>query len=45
MSSRVESNPRGVGASVTYNFNRWFGLTADSQRALGQRRDRGGRPN
>ncbi len=29
VSSRVESNPRGVGASVTYNFNRWFGLTAD----------------
>jgi len=28
-SSFVESNPRGVGASVTYNFNRWFGLTAD----------------
>ena len=29
VSSRVESNPRGVGASLTYNFNRWFGLTAD----------------
>jgi len=29
VSSFVESNPRGVGASVTYNFNRWFGLTAD----------------
>jgi outer membrane protein OmpA-like peptidoglycan-associated protein len=29
VSSRVESNPRGIGASVTYNFNRWFGLTAD----------------
>jgi outer membrane protein OmpA-like peptidoglycan-associated protein len=29
VSSRLESNPRGVGASVTYNFNRWFGLTAD----------------
>ena len=27
--SRIESNPHGVGASVTYNFNRWFGLTAD----------------
>ncbi|MBZ5646990.1 MAG: outer membrane beta-barrel protein [Acidobacteriia bacterium] len=24
-----EGNPRGLGASVTYNFNRWFGLTAD----------------
>lgn len=23
-------NPRGVGASITYNFNRWFGLTVDS---------------
>ena len=30
VSSRLESNPRGIGASVTYNFNRWFGLTADS---------------
>jgi outer membrane protein OmpA-like peptidoglycan-associated protein len=30
VNSRLESDPRGVGASVTYNFNRWFGLTADS---------------
>jgi len=30
VSSRIESNPRGVGGSVTYNFNRWFGLTADA---------------
>src|SRR4051812_33086539 len=30
LSSRLESNPRGVGASATYNFNRWFGLTLDS---------------
>jgi hypothetical protein len=29
VSSRVESNPGGVGGSITYNFNRWFGLTAD----------------
>ena len=29
VTSRIESNPRGVGGSVTYNFNRWFGLTAD----------------
>jgi outer membrane protein OmpA-like peptidoglycan-associated protein len=29
VASRLEPNPRGVGASVTYNFNRWFGLTAD----------------
>ena len=28
-SSRIESNPHGIGGSVTYNFNRWFGLTAD----------------
>jgi outer membrane protein OmpA-like peptidoglycan-associated protein len=27
--SPVESNPRGAGASITYNFNRWFGLTGD----------------
>lgn len=29
-SSRLEANPRGAGASLTYNFNRWLGLTADS---------------
>lgn len=29
VSSRMESNPRGVGASITYDFNRWFGLTLD----------------
>ena len=29
VSSRLESNPRGLGASVTYDFNRWFGLTVD----------------
>jgi outer membrane protein OmpA-like peptidoglycan-associated protein len=28
-SSPLESNPRGLGASVTYDFNRWIGLTAD----------------
>ena len=29
VSSSLESNPRGLGASVTYDFNRWIGLTAD----------------
>ena len=29
VTSRLESNPRGIGAGVTYNFNRWFGLTGD----------------
>jgi len=29
VSSALESDPRGAGASVTYNFNRWFGLTLD----------------
>jgi len=29
VSSRLEANPRGVGASLTYDFNRWFGLTGD----------------
>ncbi len=28
-SSPLESNPRGIGASITYDFNRWFGLTGD----------------
>jgi outer membrane protein OmpA-like peptidoglycan-associated protein/opacity protein-like surface antigen len=30
VNNRLEPNPRGVGASVTYDFNRWFGLTLDS---------------
>ena len=29
VSSRLEMNPRGAGASLTYDFNRWFGLTLD----------------
>lgn len=30
VSSALESNPRGAGASITYDFNRWFGLTLDT---------------
>jgi len=30
LNSRLESNPRGVGATLTYNFNRWLGFTADT---------------
>src|SRR3954468_3219874 len=29
LSSRMETNPNGAGASGTYNFSRWFGLTID----------------
>jgi outer membrane protein OmpA-like peptidoglycan-associated protein len=32
LSSQLESNPRGAGASVTYNFNRWLGLTLDASK-------------
>jgi outer membrane protein OmpA-like peptidoglycan-associated protein len=28
--SALESNPHGMGASLTYNFSRWFGFTADA---------------
>jgi outer membrane protein OmpA-like peptidoglycan-associated protein len=28
--SRLEANPRGIGAGVTYDFNRWLGITLDS---------------
>jgi len=35
LSSRLEWNPRGVGASATYDFNRWFGLTLDVSTAWG----------
>lgn len=30
LSSRLEVNPRGAGASITYDFNNWFGLTLDT---------------
>jgi hypothetical protein len=30
VSSCLSWDPRGVGASITYDFNRWFGLTVDS---------------
>jgi len=30
LSSRLEWNPRGAGASVTYDFNKWVGLTLDT---------------
>ena len=30
VNSPLESNPRGAGASITYNFNRWIGLTGDA---------------
>jgi outer membrane protein OmpA-like peptidoglycan-associated protein len=30
VSSCLKWNPRGAGASLTYDFNRWFGLTVDS---------------
>ncbi len=30
ISSRLETNPRGIGGSATYNFNRWAGLTLDA---------------
>jgi len=30
LSSRLEVNPRGVGLSATYDFNRWLGLTLDA---------------
>ena len=29
VSSPLESNPRGLGGSLTYDFNHWFGLTLD----------------
>ena len=37
VSSRMESNPRGAGASLTYNFNHWFGLTLDASTNWGSR--------
>jgi outer membrane protein OmpA-like peptidoglycan-associated protein len=37
LSSRLESNPRGAGASLTYNLNNWFGLTLDAGTNWGSR--------
>jgi outer membrane protein OmpA-like peptidoglycan-associated protein/opacity protein-like surface antigen len=36
LSSRLDVNPRGAGAAVTYDFNRWFGLTLDASDNWGQ---------
>lgn len=30
VSSQMESNPRGIGFSLTHNFNNWLGLTLDT---------------
>ncbi|MGC2528307.1 MAG: OmpA family protein [Candidatus Acidiferrum sp.] len=30
LSSNLESNPRGIGAGVTYDFNRWLGISFDT---------------
>ena len=35
LSSRLETNPKGVGLSGTYNFNRWLGLTIDGSNHWG----------
>jgi outer membrane protein OmpA-like peptidoglycan-associated protein len=37
ISSRLEANPRGAGASITYDFNRWLGLTLDTSTDWGSR--------
>ena len=37
VSSRLEPNPRGAGVSLTYDFNRWFGLTLDTSTHWGSR--------
>jgi len=34
VTSRLESDPRGAGASITYDFNRWVGLTLDASTHL-----------
>jgi outer membrane protein OmpA-like peptidoglycan-associated protein len=34
LSSNLESNPRGGGVGVTYNFNRWVGFTLDGSEQL-----------
>ena len=52
LTSRLEANPRGAGASLTYNFDRWLGLTLDAsthwgsgEKTLGRRIDDAGLSN
>jgi hypothetical protein len=52
INSRLESNPRGAGASLTYNLDRWLGLTLDAsthwgsgEKTLGRRIDDAGLSN
>ncbi len=35
LSSQLETNPKGIGLSGTYNFNRWVGLTIDGSNHWG----------
>jgi len=35
LTSRLETNPRGIGGTITYNFNRWFGLSLDGSNHWG----------
>jgi outer membrane protein OmpA-like peptidoglycan-associated protein len=35
LTSPLETNPWGIGASGTYNFNHWFGLTVDGSNHWG----------
>jgi outer membrane protein OmpA-like peptidoglycan-associated protein len=39
VTSRLESNPRGIGAGVTYDFNRWLGVTVDASGHWGSGED------
>lgn len=36
LNSRLEANPRGAGAAVTFNANRWLGFTVDASDNWGQ---------
>jgi len=36
INANQESNPRGIGGSLTYNFNHWFGLTVDGSGTWGE---------
>src|ERR1035437_1911224 len=36
VSSCLKWSSRGVGASITYDFNRWFGLTVDTSGPWGR---------
>src|SRR5438270_8113264 len=36
LNSKLETNPKGAGGTITYNFTRWFGMSIDASTHWGR---------